>query len=317
MSLFEIEEYIEGFELHRKHLTMGRQIQILEACRKIIKISPLYRPKYHGKGFVTDYALENVNCGTQAWISDEKGFRYSPNDIEGNPLQPIPFEIMEVVKEFAPADFVAENCLINFYKDRMEYGKLKKSKLGLHQDRTEKDLTAPIFSISIGQSALFQIGGLERTDPVSEIELNSGDVVVMAGKARNAFHGVKELIPRSCPKELGMKAEARINITVRQVNPIETVSEFRQKALSALMELDPEKRDEFQKKFTAETIKELEIKMLPGMGRRTKEEAPAKALTPNEREIYARYLESKGQPLGAAAFRNYVEPVDEKQDVKI
>jgi hypothetical protein len=81
------------------------------------------------------------------------------------------------------------------------------------------------------------------------------------------------------------------------------------------MEIDPQNRDEFQRKVPGETVKQLEIKMLPSFGLRTKEDAPAKALTPEERLIYADYLDSKGQTMGAASFRNYVETDEEKPTI--
>jgi DNA oxidative demethylase len=312
MNLFETQDFIEGFEIHRNYLPKERQIAILEACRRIIKTTPLFRPKFYGKGFVNDYALENVNCGTQAWTSKENGFRYSPNDIEGNPLPPIPDEILEVVRELTPSNFQAENCLINFYQDRKIDGRLKLSHLGLHQDKTEKDLTAPIVSISLGQAAVFQIGGLNKSDPVSEVELISGDVVIMAGKSRNAFHGVKHLLPNTCPKDLGIKDESRINITIRQVNPI-----FNPKPSKEFIDkIDSQIRDDFQREHSAETIKNIESKFLDS-SKLTYQEHCAKALTPEERLIYANFLEFvKSDIKSAESFRNYVEPIERQKKEK-
>jgi DNA oxidative demethylase len=215
------DDYITGFVVHENYLSLARQIALLRACRRVIAAEPLWRPKFAGKGFVTEFALENTNCGKYGWLGNEAGFSYEPKNRQGKPWQPIPEEILLVVNELAPADYVAENCLINFYRDGAdEKGKLKPSHLGLHQDRTERNRTAPIVSISLGQTCVFQIGGLDRKDPVREVNLRSGDVVVMGGGltgARNALHGVKCLIPGTTPAELGMKAEGRINITVRQV----------------------------------------------------------------------------------------------------
>lgn len=215
------DEFISGFEHLENYLDITRQRELLAACRRVIKCDPLWRPKFAGKGFVQEFALENTNCGKYGWLGDEAGFKYSPISQSGKPWQPIPDEILAVVTELAD-DFEAENCLINFYRDLSdaETGKVKKSRLGLHQDRTEKNRTAPIISISLGQSCVFQIGGLDKKDKASEVVLKSGDVVILGGGirgARNAFHGVKSLIPNTTPAELEMKTEARINITVRQV----------------------------------------------------------------------------------------------------
>jgi alkylated DNA repair protein (DNA oxidative demethylase) len=207
-------DYIDGFQIYENCLSLEHQRILLDACRRVIKENPLWTPKFVGKGFISEFALQNTNCGKYGWLGDESGFRYQERDQNGKPWQPIPPEILLVVKEFVNEDYRAENCLINFYSG-------KKSHLGLHQDRTERNRTAPIVSISIGQTCVFQIGGLSRDDAVKEVNLRSGDVVVMAGGlngARNAFHGVKCLIPNTTPKQLGMKTEGRINITVRQVN---------------------------------------------------------------------------------------------------
>lgn len=211
-SQLETEAMIEGLEIHKAYLTLQRQRELLAACRRICKTDPLWTPLFKGKDFVQKFSLQNTNCGIYGWLGDESGFRYSLTNREGRSWQPIPREILAVVKEVAPPAFRAENCLINFYRG--------KNHLGLHRDQTERNRRAPIISISLGQSCVFQIGGLKREDKIHEIVLDSGDVVVMGGGlrgARNAYHGVKALLPGTCPEGL-MKTEARINITVRQVD---------------------------------------------------------------------------------------------------
>lgn len=300
------ETYIEGFEIHRNYLPITRQLSVLSAIRRVLSVSPLYRPKFYGKGFVSEYALENVNAGRYAWLADEKGFRYSETDISGNPIPPIPNEIMEIVNELAPDNFVAENCLINFYQDKIVDGKMKKSHLGLHQDKTEKDLTAPIISISIGQAAIFQLGGLEKTDPIDEIEVVSGDVMILGGKSRNAFHGIKHLIPNSCPKELKMKTEARLNLTIRQIYPMANIHQASKQSDS--FEVGCLKRDEFQSRVSASEIKRIENKMLD-LHLRSRNDHAGHGLTKDERLIYADYLETKSDFQSAKSFRNYEPPI--------
>ena len=56
--------------------------------------------------------------------------------------------------------------------------------MGVHQDKDEDDLTAPVVSISLGATAKFRLGGLKRRDPATTMDLCSGDVVVLGGKAR-------------------------------------------------------------------------------------------------------------------------------------
>lgn len=207
------DDYIEGFELRKNYLSIAKQISLVRACRRVIAAEPLWTPVFAGKGFVQEFALQNTNCGKYGWLGDESGFKYTEFNRGGRRWQAIPDEILEVVREVTPENFIAENCLINYYHGN-------KSHLGLHQDKTERNRTAPIVSISLGQTCIFRIGGLERRDSVREVELKSGDVVIMGGGllgARNAFHGVKALIPNTAPADLGLKSESRINITVRQV----------------------------------------------------------------------------------------------------
>lgn len=205
------DNYITGFEIHENYLSVEQQIALLEACRRVIRNEPLWTPRFAGKGFVQEFALQNTNCGKYGWLGENDGFVYRTRNRLGNVWQPIPAEILNVVADFVDDDYRAENCLINFYSG-------PRSHLGLHQDRTERNRTAPIISISLGQACVFQIGGLNRRDAVQELTLKSGDVVVMGGEARNAFHGVKALLPGTMPGGLGMRQEARINITVRQVD---------------------------------------------------------------------------------------------------
>jgi alkylated DNA repair protein (DNA oxidative demethylase) len=206
---------IHGFEHHRDYLSIARQKTLLEACRRVAHVEPLWTPKFAGKGFLVDFALQNTNCGKYGWLGDASGFRYTTMS-RSRPTDPwptIPREILEVVHDLAPG-LRAENCLINHYSG-------PKSHLGMHQDKTERNRTAPIVSISLGQTAIFQIGGLRREDPVTKVALHTGDVIVMGGGldgARNAFHGIECLIPGFDHNKLEMKYAARVNITVRQVD---------------------------------------------------------------------------------------------------
>src|ERR1700724_3393039 len=74
------------------------------------------------------------------------------------------------------ADYDPDACLINRY--------FASAKLGLHQDRDEKDAWAPIVSVSLGLPAVFLWGGRRRADPVRPLRLESGDIAVWGGPAR-------------------------------------------------------------------------------------------------------------------------------------
>ena len=69
------------------------------------------------------------------------------------------------------------------------------STLSGHTDHSEKDLSRPLLSLSFGQSAIFLIGGPTKQVRPKALLLNSGDVVVMAGQSRLAYHGVPKILP--------------------------------------------------------------------------------------------------------------------------
>ena len=101
-----------------------------------------------------------------------------------------------------------EACLINFYE--------ASAKMGLHQDRDEKDLDAPVVSVSLGDSCLFRVGGTRRDEPTKSFKLMSGDVVVLGDEGRLAFHGVDRIYPTTSAL---LSKGGRINLTLRRVNP--------------------------------------------------------------------------------------------------
>ena len=128
-----------------------------------------------------------TNCGPYGWVSDETGYRYSSNDpmSGGNwpAMPPVFAELATTAAEQAGFDnFQPDACLINRY----QIG----SRMGLHQDKDEPDLTAPLVSVSLGIPATFLFGGLKRKDKTNKIPLHNGDVVVWGGPARLNYHGV-------------------------------------------------------------------------------------------------------------------------------
>ena len=159
-------------------------------------------------GFTMSVAM--TNCGRVGWVSDRSGYRYDPQDhATGAPWPPIPASFLGLaVRAAAEAgfpDYDPDDCLINRYTAG--------SKLGLHQDRDEKDAWSPIVSVSLGLPATFLWGGKKRGDPVRRMRLESGDVVVWGGPARFVYHGVAPLKAGDHP----LTGAARINLTFRKV----------------------------------------------------------------------------------------------------
>ena len=153
-----------------------------------------------------------TNCGELGWVSDRRGYRYDPVDPEsGRPWPALPDAFRALARDAAAragyADFVPDACLVNRYAAG--------ARLSLHQDRDEKDLRAPIVSVSLGLPAVFLWGGDERADKARRVALQHGDVVVWGGPSRLRFHGVLALKDGEHP----FAGDHRINITFRKVRP--------------------------------------------------------------------------------------------------
>jgi alkylated DNA repair protein (DNA oxidative demethylase) len=150
-----------------------------------------------------------TNCGRAGWISDRAGYRYQSSDPHsGRPWPQMPASWAALATRAAaragfPA-FAPDACLINRYQPG--------TRLSLHQDRNERDLSAPVVSVSLGLPALFLFGGARRDDPVRRIALFHGDVVVWGGVQRLAFHGIQPL----AEGEHAATGRCRINLTFRR-----------------------------------------------------------------------------------------------------
>jgi alkylated DNA repair protein (DNA oxidative demethylase) len=148
------------------------------------------------------------NCGAWGWVSDRRGYRYSATDpVTKRPWPALPPQIEAAACAAAAAagypDFHADACLVNRYEPG--------ARMGLHQDKNERDFSAPIVSISFGLPVQFLFGGAQRSSKVQRIELSHGDVVVWGGPSRLFYHGVAPLAAGKHPA-LGA---ARINLTLR------------------------------------------------------------------------------------------------------
>ena len=131
-----------------------------------------------------------TNCGALGWVTDASGYRYCAVDPESQkPWPALPLGWLTLAHDAAACvgwpGFVPDACLINRY----EAG----ARMGLHQDKNERDYSQPVVSVSIGSSCSFQVGGLHRRDPVKSIALQDGDVLVWGGDARLIHHGVRPL----------------------------------------------------------------------------------------------------------------------------
>jgi len=197
---------LQGFSYYPRYLDETRQRGILAAVRAVVAHSPFYIPTMPRSG--KPLSVHMTNCGPLGWLTDkEGGYRYEPTHPEtGRHWPPIPAEILDVWRELADYPALPEACLINRY--------VGASKLGSHQDSDEADKSAPVVSISLGDDAVFHVGGPRRTDPKDRFTLHSGDVVVLGGAARLVYHGVDRILPGTSDLLAG---GGRLNLTLRRV----------------------------------------------------------------------------------------------------
>jgi len=184
-----------------------RAAALVDDLARITAAAPLRHLVTPG-GFRMSVAM--TNCGELGWVSDRRGYRYDPVDPESGerwPAMPGSFRALaaDAAARAGYADFAPDACLVNRYAPG--------ARLSMHQDRDEKDLRAPIVSVSLGLPAVFLWGGDERGDKARRIGLQHGDVVVWGGPSRMRFHGVLALKDGEHP----FAGAARINLTFRKV----------------------------------------------------------------------------------------------------
>lgn len=199
------EQLGEGVALLHGFATAGACAMLAEVDD--ITVQAPFRHMLTPGGFAMSVAMSN--CGALGWVTDRRGYRYSPLDPDnGQPWPPMPASWRQLARDAAAeagfAGFDPDACLINRYAPG--------AKMSLHQDRDERDLRAPIVSVSLGLPALFQLGGLRRADAVRRLPLLHGDVLVWGGPDRLRYHGVLALKPGFHPLAGGH----RINLTFRK-----------------------------------------------------------------------------------------------------
>src|SRR5690606_32645688 len=187
------------------YLDRAAQERLLDCVRAIVAEAPLYRPVMPRTG--RPFSVRMTNAGRLGWYSDRAGYRYRPDHpATGRPWPPIPEPVLAAWRELAGYPAEPECCLVNVYDPA--------ARMGLHRDEDEQDLAAPVVSLSLGDTAVFRIGGLDRRDPTRSVRLASGDAVVLGGPARLIYHGVDRIIGGTST----LLAEGgRMNLTLRRV----------------------------------------------------------------------------------------------------
>jgi alkylated DNA repair protein (DNA oxidative demethylase) len=195
-----------------KYFSVPEQENLVELTRNIAKTNGGMTIPIMPNG--APFNCSQTSCGLVGWISDRDGYRYSRiNPVNKEPFTTMPTELIDIAQELAKQvnepHYRPDTCLINFYPAST------KSKLGLHQDNTEQNLKPCIISISLGDDCSFVIGSnRSRKDPLKGIILRSGDVLILHGDSRLAYHGVQRILPRTSNL---LKNYGRLNLTIRQV----------------------------------------------------------------------------------------------------
>ncbi len=182
------------------------QEALLAELRDCLAQAPLYTAHMPKSGAALSVRMSN--CGPRGWFTDQaKGYRYEPmHPLTGRAWPAIPRLAQRAWDELSESLYAPQACLINYYGPD--------AKMGLHQDRDEAALNAPVVSLSLGDSCLFRFGGQNRRDPTRSIHLKSGDAIVLGGAARMAFHGVDRIFSGSSSL---LVEGGRFNLTLRRV----------------------------------------------------------------------------------------------------
>lgn len=194
---------VNGAKLFKSALSPSRQAALLDDIHAIARAAPMFAPVTRwGKPM----SVRMTSAGSCGWYSDRRGYRYVDRHPSGHAWPAIPDSILRVWSDYAGVARAPDCCLINHYTEG--------AKMGLHQDRDEADFSWPVVSVSLGDEALFRVGGIERRDATRSVWLASGDVVVLGGRARLAYHGVDRIKFGSSRL---LDGGGRINVTLRVV----------------------------------------------------------------------------------------------------
>ena len=196
---------IDGFQIYPNYLDREAQSALVGLLRGLVADNPFYVPQMPRSG--KPMSVRMTNLGKLGWVTDKTGYRYQSHHPEtSRPWPAIPAELLELWQALAQYPHPPEACLLNYYTG--------KARMGLHQDKDEINLAAPVLSVSLGDTAIFRMGGSSRKHPTRSFKLQSGDVLVMGGAARMNFHGVDRILPATSTL---LKDGGRLNLTLRRV----------------------------------------------------------------------------------------------------
>ncbi len=202
----EISRKLPGFRYFPEYLAPLAQSQLIADIAAVLKAAPWYRPAMPKSG--KPFSICMSNCGPLGWVSDKDGgYRYqAAHPVTGQIWPAIPASLLAIWEQLAGYPAPPEACLINHYTAG--------TRLGSHVDADEEETSAPVLSLSLGDEAVFHIGGHRRNEPKNRILLRSGDIVVLGGAARLAYHGIDRI---QAGTSSVVPWGGRINLTLRRV----------------------------------------------------------------------------------------------------
>ena len=196
---------VGGFDIFQEWLDAEAQAGLLEAARMVAEAAPLITPTAR---FGRPMSVRMTSAGDWGWLAANGNYHYSPVHPDGMAWPPIPEPLFDIWRHVTGLKRLPDSCLINYYTEG--------AKMGLHQDRDEGAFRWPVLSISLGDDALFRIGGAERQARTQGIWLRSGDIVLMGGEARLYHHGIDRIRFKSSRL---LPDGGRVNLTLRVVAP--------------------------------------------------------------------------------------------------
>jgi DNA oxidative demethylase len=205
------QPFPQGFHYLPGYLDHASQVELVLDIKRILEEAPLFGQRMPRTG--APLSVRMSNAGEYGWVTDrDGGYRYQrTHPVTNRSWPPIPGRLLRIWDETTGEEHPPNLCLINFYDSD--------ARLGLHQDKGDSSLDAPVVSISLGDEATFLLGGQSRRAPLRRLELWSGDVVWFGGPSRLIYHGVEGIRPGTSQllSQAGLPA-GRINLTLRRVN---------------------------------------------------------------------------------------------------
>jgi DNA oxidative demethylase len=209
---------MDGVSLWPGALDGAQQAALIAEVFRLAERAPFYRPLMPRSG--KPFSVEETNFGPLGWISDIAGYRYAPRHPYTDETWPaIPRLLRDLWSQTTGYRAEPECCLVNLYRAG--------ARMGLHQDRDEAAADAPVLSVSLGDEALFRIGGTSRRGPSKSLRLRSGDVLVFGRPARLAYHGIDRILPGTSSL---VPSGGRVNLTLRRVTPAQAIDRTNKKA---------------------------------------------------------------------------------------